>query len=128
MRLVSLTHERDGEQRRHLRREVAEDGVLDATARTGAGIDAVAARANNAALTHLHPRPRPSLHLAAGRPRGGLLLVATASCGCRCGFPRRPPLGAPLGHVLLGDVHVHRARRSSLWLRESGGQSVWRRL
>jgi hypothetical protein len=98
-------------QRRRLRREVAEDDVLDATASTGAGIDAVAARANNAALTHLRPRPRPSLHLAAGRPRGGLLLVATASCGCRCGFPRRPPLGAPLGHVLLGDVHVHRAQR-----------------
>jgi hypothetical protein len=69
MRLVSLLHARDGEQRRCLRREGAEDDVLDATARTGAGIDVVAYRADNTTLTHLRPCPRLPLHLVADRRR-----------------------------------------------------------
>lgn len=91
---------------RVLSRQVAENGVLPCLQPGGGGGATAGIAAVGRPLAVLRPPPL----LLAVRPR--LLL----SAACSRGDARGPPLGAPLGHVLLRDVHVHRARVVSLSL------------
>jgi hypothetical protein len=100
-----------------LRREVAEDDVLDATARTSsaAGIDAFAGA--RAALTHLCA----TLQLAAVRPLGGLLLAAASRAALLSG--RRL---VAYSSEMKTSIASWRAASRLLLLQESGvGRSAY---
>jgi hypothetical protein len=119
MCLVNLLHEMGtATVSSTLRREVAEDDVLDATARTSsaAGIDAFAGA--RAALTHLCA----TLQLAAVRPLGGLLLAA---CGCRGGLLSGRRL-VTYSSEMKTSIASWRAASRLLLLQESGvGRSAY---